>query len=156
MLHFLKLWKVSDGKGWFIKGFGRFGCQSLPELPNHYFSLSNWCSVKHFGAQGAQKHQSFQTISFHYQIDALGSISELKAPRAPKASLFIIKSMSCEQLREWENERMRCRAQLESLRFPMSSEMPKSLKFLWFIKDICEKVVPGRGGYHIYRIPWKR
>ena len=45
--------------------------------------LTNRCSGKHFGAQGAQKHQSFQTISFHYQIDALQAISELKADPDP-------------------------------------------------------------------------
>ena len=43
----------------------------------------------------AKAHQSFQTITFHYQIDALGSISELEALRAPEALLFI-KSMPCE------------------------------------------------------------
>jgi len=44
----------------------------------------------------AKAHQSFQTITFHYQIDALGSISELKAARAPEASLFIMKTMPCD------------------------------------------------------------
>ena len=41
----------------------------------------------------AKLYQSFKTITFHYQIDALGSISELKTPNAPEALFFIIKSM---------------------------------------------------------------
>ena len=74
----------------------------------------------------AKAYQSFQTITFHYQIDALGSISELKAPellkhyvsvsnrcpeshfgaqgaqkaaRALKALLIIIKLIRCETFR---------------------------------------------------------
>ena len=93
MLYFRRFWKVSGGIVWFIKGSGRFECQSVPALPNYSISLSNRCPVNHFGAQGAQKHQSFQSISFHYQIDPLGSISELKPPRAPETSLFISKWM---------------------------------------------------------------
>ena len=44
----------------------------------------------------AKAYQSFQTIPFHYQIDAQGAISELRAPRSTRASkplVFIIKSM---------------------------------------------------------------
>ena len=84
MLYFLRFWKVSDGKVWFIKGFGRFGCQSALELTNRYNSLSNRCSVKQFGAQGAQKHQSFQTIRFHWQIDALWAMWTISEPKAPR------------------------------------------------------------------------
>ena len=91
MLHLLRFSTVSGGIVWFIKGSGWFECQSVPALPNYSVSLSNRCPVNHFGAQAAQKHQSFRSISFQYQIDALGSISELKAPRAPEASLFISK-----------------------------------------------------------------
>ena len=108
---------VSDGNLWFYAGFGRFlkpnvvlrqvldgfgrfkSFQTVPELTNHSISLSNRCPVNHFGAQGVQEHQSFQTISFHYQIDAIGSVSELKALRAPEALLFIIKSMPREPFR---------------------------------------------------------
>ena len=51
----------------------------------------------------AKAYQSFQTITFHYQIDALWSRSELKAPRAPEASLFIMKTMPCDTY--WSSRR---------------------------------------------------
>ena len=79
----------------FTKVLEGLNVKAYQKLPNHSISLSNRCPVNHFGAQGDQKHQSFQSISFHYQTDALGSISELKAPRAPEASLFIMRTMPC-------------------------------------------------------------
>ena len=56
MLYLLRFWKVSGGIVWFIKGSGRFECQSVQALPNYSISLSNRCTVNHFGAQGAQTH----------------------------------------------------------------------------------------------------
>ena len=104
MLYFLRFWKVSDGSLWFyacfrrslkpnvvlrkvLDGFGRFkSFQTVPELTNHSISLANRCPVNQFVAQGVQERQSFQTITFHYQINGLGSISELKAPESHQSS----------------------------------------------------------------------
>ena len=47
-------------------------------------------------------HQTFQTITLHYQIDALGTILELRALRSTRASkplVLIIKSMLWEAFR---------------------------------------------------------
>ena len=84
MLYFLKFWKVSEGNLWLYAGFRRFwqrnvvlrkvldgfgmfkSFQTVPELTNH----------NHFVAQGVQERQGFQAITFHYQIDGVGSISE--------------------------------------------------------------------------------
>ena len=153
MLYFLMFWKVSGGKVWFIKGFERFECQSVPELPNHYFSLSNRCSGKHFGAQG---RQSSWSITFHYENDALWYILKLKVPRRqpelPNHYFSLSKRCPVRHFRA-EGAQKAARAPKALLfiiegRASMSLP-PQSLKFLWLRKDICEKVGRGEGGDHI-------
>jgi len=76
-----------------------------PELPNHYFSLSKRSTVRHFEAQGAEKAarapkaslfiikpmpcepfrgprnpegcESSQSITFRYQMDAIGGVTSI-------------------------------------------------------------------------------
>ena len=58
MMYFLRFWSIWDEKRYISWGFNWFGVPS-------------------------GSIQSFRSITFHYQIDALGSISELTAPRRP-------------------------------------------------------------------------
>ena len=71
------------------------GHQSSQTITFHYQIDALWTILE-------QKHQSFRTITFHYQIDGQGAISKLRAPRSTRASkplLFIVNSMLCEPFR---------------------------------------------------------
>ena len=126
MLYFLRFWKVSDGNLWFYAGFRRFWKQNVifakvlkgfwwnslvyqrfwkvwvskrtrASKPFNFIIEMILCEA--FWSLRPPEHQSFRSIRFPYQIDALGSISELKPPRAPETSFLVSKWMPF----QWES-----------------------------------------------------